>query len=316
MQKSVPRISVVINNYNYGHFIRDAIESVLRQDFHDYELIVVDDASTDHSREVIASYGSRVTAVFLEHNGGQGAAMNAGFERSQGDLICFLDSDDFFMRDKLSCVAEASAQYPDAILFCNQGYKIDQNGDRITDIFPARLRYGSVRNEILRHGEVVVPPNSFLTYRRRFLAKVMPLSPLLTRYGADYQLQMLAGIMGEMATIAKALTVYRAHDHNCFHNLDFNTPRVIRRYYRIVEREYYCVNRKLAELGMAERLDLMRNRYHRQRLFIFRRLGLWRFLLGALFNPVFKNVRERWDYICFGISHRLEYEQKGESYGR
>src|SRR5713226_5859186 len=85
--------SIIVNNYNYGRFLKDAIDSALHQSYPGVEVIVVDDGSTDHSREIIASYGDRIIPV-LKENGGQASAFNAGFSQSRGKVIFFLDSDD------------------------------------------------------------------------------------------------------------------------------------------------------------------------------------------------------------------------------
>ena len=91
-----PLVSVIINNYNYGRFVADAIDSALTQTYSNCEVIVVDDGSQDNSREVIARFGDRVRTV-LKSNGGQSSAFNAGFAESSGGVICFLDSDDVFL---------------------------------------------------------------------------------------------------------------------------------------------------------------------------------------------------------------------------
>lgn len=93
-------VSILINNYNYGRFLRDAIESVLAQTYDRCEVIVVDDGSTDDSRQIIESYGDRIIPI-LQANGGQASAFNAGFDRSQGGIICFLDADDTFVPRKV-----------------------------------------------------------------------------------------------------------------------------------------------------------------------------------------------------------------------
>src|SRR5262249_8062926 len=85
--------SIIINNYNYGRFLNDAINSALAQSYPNVEVIVVDDGSTDNSREIIAGYGDRIVPV-LKENRGQPSAFNAGFATSGGDVILFLDSDD------------------------------------------------------------------------------------------------------------------------------------------------------------------------------------------------------------------------------
>jgi glycosyltransferase involved in cell wall biosynthesis len=85
--------SVIISSFNYGTFLREAIESALNQTYTHTQVIVVDDGSTDDSPEIIASYGQQITSI-LKPNGGQASVLNAGFAVSSGDIIVFLDSDD------------------------------------------------------------------------------------------------------------------------------------------------------------------------------------------------------------------------------
>src|SRR5262245_52217885 len=98
-----PSVSIVINNYNYGRFLGDAIESALAQTARGVEVIVVDDGSTDNSVDVIAAYGNRIVSVIKE-NGGQGSAYNAGFQLAKGQIVFFLDSDDTLDRDAFEAI--------------------------------------------------------------------------------------------------------------------------------------------------------------------------------------------------------------------
>src|SRR5687767_6151914 len=86
-----PLVSIIIDNYNYARFLPAAIDSALGQTYPNTEVIVVDDGSTDTSREVIRSYGGRVVPV-LKENGGMMSAYNAGFSVSRGEVVVFLDS--------------------------------------------------------------------------------------------------------------------------------------------------------------------------------------------------------------------------------
>src|SRR6266705_326520 len=106
-----PLVSIVINNYNYARFLRDAIDSALNQSYDRTETIVVDDGSTDNSREIIAGYGDRIIAV-LKENGGQNSAFEAGFATSSGSIVCFLDSDDVCLPAKVGRIVEALEPYP------------------------------------------------------------------------------------------------------------------------------------------------------------------------------------------------------------
>src|SRR5690242_8378341 len=99
-------VSIIVNNYNYGRFVGEAIESALGQTYRNTEVIVVDDGSTDNSREVIAGYGSRIIPV-LKENGGQGSAFNAGFAASRGEYVLFLDSDDLLEVNAIETVMRA-----------------------------------------------------------------------------------------------------------------------------------------------------------------------------------------------------------------
>jgi len=95
-------ISVVMPAYNYGRFIRDAIDSVLAQTYAAHEIIVVDDGSTDDTQQVLAEYGDRIR-VITQTNQGVSAARNAGIAAARGEYIAFLDSDDIMRARKLEC---------------------------------------------------------------------------------------------------------------------------------------------------------------------------------------------------------------------
>src|SRR5437016_13950669 len=85
--------SIIVNNYNYGRFLREAVDSALNPTYRHTEVIVVDDGSTDGSPEIIASYRARIVPVLKQH-GGQNSALNAGLSASRGQLTLLLDSGD------------------------------------------------------------------------------------------------------------------------------------------------------------------------------------------------------------------------------
>lgn len=95
-----PAVSVVIPAYNAAWCVRKAIASVLAQTFPDFELLVVDDGSTDDTFDVLASYGDAIR-VIRQYNGGLSNARNAGIRESRGEFVAFLDADDWWLPDKL-----------------------------------------------------------------------------------------------------------------------------------------------------------------------------------------------------------------------
>ncbi len=131
MDKSTkkPLVSVIIPTYNRDWIVKEAIESVLAQDFSDYELIVVDDGSDDRTPEILAAYEDPIT-VIRQSNRGVSAARNRGIAAATGRLIAFLDSDDLWLPQKLSVQVNFFAENPDAVI-CQTEERWVRNGVRV-----------------------------------------------------------------------------------------------------------------------------------------------------------------------------------------
>ena len=115
------KVSVIMRTYNRGYILREAIESVLKQTYRDFEIIVVDDGSTDNTSEVVASY-EHLELRYLRHarNRGVGAACNTGIEASTGELVTFLDSDDLWKPDNLERQVDFLVRHPEVdAVFCD-----------------------------------------------------------------------------------------------------------------------------------------------------------------------------------------------------
>ncbi len=116
MESAFPFFSIIIPTYNRAHMLPKAIDSVLAQSFQGFEIIVVDDGSTDDTEEVIKPYLSDVRInLILKANGGVSAARNLGASRAQGSYLVFLDSDDLFKREYLNEVSKQIDQNPDVV---------------------------------------------------------------------------------------------------------------------------------------------------------------------------------------------------------
>jgi len=124
-----PQVSVIIPTYNRGWIIKEAIDSVLAQDYTEFELIVVDDGSTDHTSDVLDSYRS-VIKVLSQKNKGVSAARNRGIAQASGKFIAFLDSDDLWLPQKLSTQVEFFNKTPDALI-CQTEEVWIRNGLRV-----------------------------------------------------------------------------------------------------------------------------------------------------------------------------------------
>jgi len=124
-----PLVSVIIPTYNRSQMVQEAIDSVLEQDFTDYELIVVDDGSNDNTPEILAGYGQRIK-VLHQSNKGVSAARNLGIAAASGQLIAFLDSDDLWLPRKLATQVKFFEDNPTVVINQTQERWI-RNGRRV-----------------------------------------------------------------------------------------------------------------------------------------------------------------------------------------
>jgi glycosyltransferase involved in cell wall biosynthesis len=129
-----PEVSVIMPNYNNGRFISTAIESVMAQTFTDFELIIVDDASTDDSVNIVQEHSkahSRMRVVQMDHRGGSSVARNRGIVSSRGRKICFIDSDDVYSPLKLAIQLQAlNMERQTVVTYCDW-WRVDVAGNML-----------------------------------------------------------------------------------------------------------------------------------------------------------------------------------------
>lgn len=231
-----PLISVIINNYNYARFLPDAIESALEQTYPHKEIIVVDDGSTDHSREVLRPYEGRVQLI-LKENGGQASAFHAGFAAAQGEVICFLDSDDYWAPQTLERVASV---WRDSLAIVEWRMEcVDADGKPIGKQLPTRLPpRGDLRPRLMRHMFYPCTPTSANAFSRRALQAIFPLDETLWRISADLPLVLAAPFYGELEFIDELLAYYRLHGSNLFHGMPMDWARLEREVRQGLAREH------------------------------------------------------------------------------
>lgn len=123
------KVSVIIPTYNRAWTLDNAIESAFSQDYKDFEIIVVDDGSTDDTCKILEKYKSRIR-IFFQENKGVSVARNIGIENSRGNFIAFLDSDDAWEKDKLSCQINFFKKNPQAMICQTEEIWI-RNGRRV-----------------------------------------------------------------------------------------------------------------------------------------------------------------------------------------
>lgn len=131
--KLAKTISVVIPTYNRVRYLKQALDSVLGQTFKDFDIIVVDDNSTDGTKELVTSYGDNVRYI-LQENRERGTARNNGIKNSSAEYIAFLDSDDMWLPNHLEICLKALRQDPEAGLSFSGSYIVDEKGKIISKL--------------------------------------------------------------------------------------------------------------------------------------------------------------------------------------
>lgn len=218
-------ISIIINNYNYGRFLGQAIDSVRSQTLAPLEIIVVDDGSTDNSLEIASSYGSDIT-LLQKANGGQGSACNTGFAAAKGEWIWFLDADDYLLPDAVERVTKLIAPELSKIhgkLKCVNEHRVDLNKLIPDD----ELSEGIVLDELYIRGMYTWPPGSGNIYPRKFLEKCMPMPEEKFRLFADLYLSTHAAFYGPVAATHDPIACYRLHTNNNFNRQKLDQKRLI-----------------------------------------------------------------------------------------
>ncbi len=208
-------VTVLIDTYNYGHYVEEAVESVLGQDFprERFEVLVVDDGSTDNTAERLKKYGDSIRYL-AKPNGGQASAFNYGFAAARGEIIALLDADDLWLPDKLRRVCETFEKNPAAGMVYHRTHLWRGGANVEEDSYFADVS-GYVpegRASLLRYAMV---GTSCLAFRRDALKELLPVAETL-RSQADAYLTALIIFTAPVVALPEFLAKYRLHGANLF----------------------------------------------------------------------------------------------------
>ena len=208
---TIPRVSVIIPVYNCDGYISQAIDSILAQTYQSYEIIVIDDGSTDNTRKAMEPYMETIHYVYQE-NQGVSAARNHGIDLARGELIAFLDADDFFLPDKLTAQLRVFDAQPNLGIVHSGWRRVNQQGETIKDETP----WDYVPNLNLEGWLRWKPIGTMgtLMFRRDWLQQVGSFEPGLSQ-AEDVDLVLRLSVKGcEAEWLRQSTVCYRQHDRN------------------------------------------------------------------------------------------------------
>ena len=249
----MPLVSIIINNYNYERFLAEAIESALQQTYRNTEVIVVDDGSTDASSAIIASYGGRIMAV-LKKNGGQASALNAGFTRSHGDIVIFLDADDVLLPHIVERVATIFSAQPDLAKVQYRMAVIDGTGKRTGAIKPPQhlqMPTGDFRHVLEFYDDMIWQSTSGNAFAARVLRHIFPVPEDDYALGADYYVSNLPLLFGTIHSFNEVGACYRVHRSPGSNNNNRHTAQGLLKHTRRVIRQTWQTHNYLRAVAEA-----------------------------------------------------------------
>ncbi len=213
---SAPLVSVIIPAYNSANYIVDTINSVLQQSMQDFEIIVVDDGSTDQLKEVLAPFIRNKQIEYIEQvNQGVSAARNHGYKKSQGQYIAFLDADDVWLNDNLEARLN-KFKFGDFGLVHADAFVIDGHSNKLPQILSGNE--GNLLNDILAWNGTQVPGPSSILLKREVIQKVGLFDEQLST-SADQDFFIRVAVRYKIGRVDKPTWMYRIHENNMHKNI-------------------------------------------------------------------------------------------------
>jgi hypothetical protein len=247
-----PTVSVLIDTYNHERFIEKAIVSVLEQDFPaaEREILVVDDGSTDRTPEILRKFEPHVRLLRKE-NGGQASAFNAGIPECKGEIVAFLDGDDWWAPNKLTSVVQAMATSSSVGIVGHGIVVVGRDGSEQTETLREGFRFqaDTIEGAKLFRRRGAFLGTSRMTIRAEVLRRIGAM-PESIEIQADEYLFTLAAVMMEVQILPEALTYYRLHDANSFQFTERPEPQKLSRKQQSLETLAESISKKLEDLGV------------------------------------------------------------------
>lgn len=203
----MPKISVVTPSFNQGRFLPQAIESVISQGYDNIEYIIIDGGSDDDSVSVIKKYAAHIDYWVTEPDNGQSDGINKGLRRATGDLVAWLNADDYYFPGTFQAVAEQYQKSPDSPFYFGDGLRVSVDRSPISRFFPDTFS-GFNRTALIMGLNYILQPSTFMS--RNALEQIGYLDETL-HYGMDTDLWLRLSALGHPVRVDGVLSASREY---------------------------------------------------------------------------------------------------------
>lgn len=212
----MPKVSVIMPVYNGESFVKFAIDSLLSQSFHDWELVVVDDGSTDSTPQILREYRDTRIRVIRQNNGGEAAARNTGLDHMVGEYMAFLDADDVYLPHALADLSAFLDHNPQYAVVFSDGYicdHLDRQLMRLTDVRPG-IFIGNILNPLVMSPSVITVPVCTMTRISEVRKSDLRFDEQNNLIGTDWDFWIRLAVRAEFGYLDKLTCRYRIHNTN------------------------------------------------------------------------------------------------------
>lgn len=208
-------VSVMMPAYNAETYISQAVESVIGQSYERWELIVIDDGSTDRTAEIISQFPDSRIKLIHQKNGGEASARNAALKHAQGDFLAFLDADDLYLPNHLETAVAYLFEHSQVDGVYSDGYYIDQEGNRLQTLSSRRRGpfEGYIFDEVVYSSNVFGPPACVVLRMNLIAGHGLQFDESIT-IGPDWDFFMKYADVGKFGYLDQLTCLYRLHTTN------------------------------------------------------------------------------------------------------
>jgi glycosyltransferase involved in cell wall biosynthesis len=261
LDTSMSKINIIMPVFNGELYLYDSIKSILNQTFKDWELIIVNDGSTDNSEKIIKSFNDQRIKYFYKLNGGQASARNFGLKHAKDEFITFIDCDDYWDINFLSTQLIYINKGFD-LVFCN-GYIINKNFEKISDLNPGYGEYFGYKGFVkLINGTFFIPTSSVLLRRKLVYSVGLFDEEKKFQNAEDFALWLKLFLIGMKAYCHNnKLIYYRIHDNQVSKSDLSNQKTVLYVLLNILKNHEFLIDVYLAIISRLCTINLTLNKF-------------------------------------------------------